>query len=403
MTKFQLGEKESQLLHSIYAAALVPEKWRAVIEAIVVHIGADSGQLIFSDPNYPERNLTETATSSACTAIGSGAILSSPAHLDLNEIKGLFNSWQEGVVILSQHFPLTTNALAPSANKDLITFDNVSAVIPLINSSNVASSLGFYSADAQYFLTAEALLFLQRLAPHISRALHIYNQVSAVKNTNISLIESLKCSNLGVLLLDDHLQVVYSTAEAGHILDKNPALQINRYNQLEIKDSRQQIHLDERLRRLLKGNCDGDDLRASEFTMPLRVPEKTHPLKLTAVILDKQEVVGTNKVRIAIFLNDPERQRLVPLDYLQQAFGLTRTEGAIAQLLLGGYSIGDVAQKRKTTVETARWQLKSILHKTNTANQAELTRLLMLLSHDVANKSLIIDQPTVHTTHLGDD
>lgn len=398
MANFQLGEKENQLLHSIYAAALAPEKWRPVIEAIMVHIGADTGQLIFFDPGYPQRNLMETSSSVDCRTAPSGSV-----DMDMNEIKELFVGWQEGVVILAQQLPLCM----PSANAGCINdsklFPEASVVIPLINNAVVTSSLGFYSTNNQYCLTTDALQFLHRLAPHIAKALQIYNQISAVKQSNLSMVESLRCSNLGVFLLDDRLQVIYTTAEANRIIEKHSVLQINRSNQLEIKDSRQQIKLDEQLRSLLIIKSAGERAGLSEFTMPLRMPDKIHPLKLTAVVLDKQEALGTNIVRLAIFLNDPEQQRMVPLDYLQQAFGLTRTEGAIAQLLLNGCSIADVAAQRKTTLETARWQLKSILHKTGTATQAELIRMLMLLSHGGASIPRVIDQSAIHTTHMGDD
>jgi DNA-binding CsgD family transcriptional regulator len=394
MTRFQLGEKENQLLHSIYAAALAPEKWRSVIEAIMIQIGSDSAQLIFYDSKYPGRNLAETVRIDIQSPELPGSF-----KMDINEIKELFGGWQEGAVIFSHS--ISSHVSGKNTCDNALNSSGPYAVIPLINSSHVASMLGFYSINQQCCLSPEALQFLHRLAPHFSKALHIYNQVSAVKNSNLSLVESLKCSQLGIMLLDDHLHVIYATEEARRILEKNPALHINRYEQLEIKDSRQKIYLDEQLQKLL-AMADVPS-QSQEFNMPLRVPEKVHPLKLTAVLLDNQEYVRSNKVRIAIFLNDPDRQRFLPLDYLQQAFALTRTEGAIAQMLLGGDTINEIAGKRHTSVETARWQLKSILHKTNTGNQAELTRLLMLISHDVASNPLLIDQPAIHTTHLGDD
>lgn len=393
MTRFQLGEKENQLLHSIYAAAIAPEKWLSVIETIVTHIGADEGQLVFIDPESPERNFIKASRRDACMQY------SPISDSTLNGIKLLCNGAMEGTVILSSQALIGIDPSVSTKVNLSRACPEMGAVIPLITQGGVTSALGFYTGSGEARLSDEACQFLQQLAPHISRSLHIYNQVSAAKRSQRSLVESLKCSHLGVLLLDAHLRVVFATAEAKRLLEKNPGIQINRYGQLETRDSKQQSQLSAALQTLL---CHKANNPATEFSMPIRTPEKVHPLKLTAVILEGQEV-RTSKVHIAVFMTDPDAHRQIHVDYLQQAFGLTRTESAIAQLLLSGYSIGEVAAKRQTSLETARWQLKSILHKTNTANQAELTRLLMILSRDVERGPLTIDQSLAHTTHMGDD
>jgi len=130
--------------------------------------------------------------------------------------------------------------------------------------------------------------------------------------------------------------------------------------------------------------------------------DKAHPIKITAVALSDNSPVSTNSIRIGVFINDPERPRLIPQEYLQQAYGLTRTEAQIAQLLLNGLAIMDVAAKRNTSIETARWQIKSLMQKTNTTSQAELMRLLMLLSNEFVGKNLVMTSLVLPTPHLGD-
>lgn len=58
------------------------------------------------------------------------------------------------------------------------------------------------------------------------------------------------------------------------------------------------------------------------------------------------------------------------------AYDLTKAEMEVAIDLAGGASPGSIAEKRKTSINTVRSQIKSILSKTNTANTPDLVRLL---------------------------
>lgn len=62
--------------------------------------------------------------------------------------------------------------------------------------------------------------------------------------------------------------------------------------------------------------------------------------------------------------------------------GLIAAECDIAQALLNGGSIAEIAAQRGTTENTTRWQTKCLLQKTFTKTQAELVRLLAALSSD---------------------
>lgn len=55
-------------------------------------------------------------------------------------------------------------------------------------------------------------------------------------------------------------------------------------------------------------------------------------------------------------------------------------EFSILKTLLCNKNIGEVAQLRGTTLDTTRSQVKSILQKTDTHSQAELSRLVLALN-----------------------
>lgn len=64
---------------------------------------------------------------------------------------------------------------------------------------------------------------------------------------------------------------------------------------------------------------------------------------------------------------------------LGRLFGLTPAEARLALALLTGRSLAEIGAERNVTENTSRTQLSHVLHKTGTANQRDLVRVLSLL------------------------
>jgi DNA-binding CsgD family transcriptional regulator len=64
---------------------------------------------------------------------------------------------------------------------------------------------------------------------------------------------------------------------------------------------------------------------------------------------------------------------------LRTLYGLTPTETRVAEHLLAGLEIRELAAKMVMTLETARFHVKRILAKTGAHRQSELMRLMLSL------------------------
>jgi DNA-binding CsgD family transcriptional regulator len=64
---------------------------------------------------------------------------------------------------------------------------------------------------------------------------------------------------------------------------------------------------------------------------------------------------------------------------MKMLYGLTPTESRLADLLLEGIDVREMAVRLGITIETARFHLKRVLAKTGTRRQAELMRLMLSL------------------------
>ena len=62
---------------------------------------------------------------------------------------------------------------------------------------------------------------------------------------------------------------------------------------------------------------------------------------------------------------------------LRERFDLTNSEAALAQGLLDGKRLTDIAAGRRVSIETVRTQLRSLFKKTGTARQVDLLRVLL--------------------------
>jgi DNA-binding CsgD family transcriptional regulator len=83
--------------------------------------------------------------------------------------------------------------------------------------------------------------------------------------------------------------------------------------------------------------------------------------------------------RVLVLATDPEVKVNFPDAILRALYDLTPAETEIANGLLTGFSIEDLALLRKVSVATVRSQMKALLGKTDTRRQTDLVRLLSSL------------------------
>src|SRR3954453_11355009 len=83
---------------------------------------------------------------------------------------------------------------------------------------------------------------------------------------------------------------------------------------------------------------------------------------------------------LVVLFVDPEDGPKVSYTLLQQVFGLTRGEARLANQLLCGLSLQEIADAHWLSVATVRSHTKAVLAKTGTHRQAELVGLLARLA-----------------------
>ena len=381
-----LGDYEHTIIAASYEAALNSTKWRAVLADICQYIEADEASLLFFDGQHTQRNFVITAFN-----LNNDDFVAEHLKDEAEKIKLLFQHTQAGNVFTAQQIAaqigISYEDYVGEPTKIIERKElQVRAGIPLLLNEIHCCAIGFHCFRTSAALSQNAIEFLQLISPHLVRAIQIHNHISILKTENNSLLESIKHTNLAVLMLDAHLRIIFISTEAHKVLASHPALKITSQQRLQAFIHKEQLNLEAILTVFLERKFQADHLAVSEINLPLQHPDKPHPLKLCFIPLHKNSLLPQdNEPCLAIFLTDPQRKRTISPTYLQQAYAFTTTEAQLAQLLLAGLSIADISALRRTSLETIRWQLKQMMHKTQTHSQTELTRLLLLLSNEFSN------------------
>jgi DNA-binding CsgD family transcriptional regulator len=92
---------------------------------------------------------------------------------------------------------------------------------------------------------------------------------------------------------------------------------------------------------------------------------------------DRDTARAAFRPAVCVVIADPDGERTLPVERLQDAFDLTGAEGRLAARLASGEGLRSAAQSLGITYGTARARLAEIFQKTETRRQGELINLLL--------------------------
>ena len=100
------------------------------------------------------------------------------------------------------------------------------------------------------------------------------------------------------------------------------------------------------------------------------------PLQVVVSPFSPGSLMNERQATALIQFSDPSAIPRSRAAILKALYGLTPTESRLADLLLQGLEVRETAARMRTTLETARFNLKRVLAKTETRRQTELMRLM---------------------------
>lgn len=217
---------------------------------------------------------------------------------------------------------------------------------------------------------------LNLLFPHIQKALEI-RQVLGVAQQRVAGAEAIaNASSTATLLLTRQGHVIHSNAAADALVSVGSSLMLQKRT-LDATDGQSREALRAILLKVASPSFASSTATPSDaYSLPHA--DGRRPLQLLATPLPHTHRSRTG-ADLLLLVTDPERSPSFPDSVLRALYGLTTAETAVANGLLMGYSLEEIASLRHVTLGTVRIQIKSLLSKTGTCRQSKLVQLLMTL------------------------
>jgi DNA-binding CsgD family transcriptional regulator/PAS domain-containing protein len=217
---------------------------------------------------------------------------------------------------------------------------------------------------------------LNLLLPHIQKALEIRHVIGVVQQRLAGAEAMVDSSATATFLLTKQGRVLHRNTAAESLLRETNALALQEGTLIATE-----ARFKEALRKLFQD--------AAVPVSPKWKAEPVHalalhrasgkkPLQLLASPLPPSHR-DRSKADLVLLVTDPEKPLSFPDDVLHALYGLTPAQTEVANGLLTGYTLDEIATLRRVSLGTVRQQVKSILSRTGTSRQSDLIKLLMTL------------------------
>jgi DNA-binding CsgD family transcriptional regulator/PAS domain-containing protein len=244
--------------------------------------------------------------------------------------------------------------------------------VVLHRQDDVYCPLTLVRADGAGDATDYERALLDRLAPHLVRAMRVGMQIDSLRHQRSAMEAILTHTAIAVLLLDRNQRVVFANAAAEKLLASGTSL-------TTIKGT--VVSRESRSNRELKKAILEVVARKPDSGAEIKIDRKQgRPLLATVLPLPagNQFVPGLESgACCAVLVCDPESVQESRSNVIARIYGLTPAETRVLDSILSGTGLTHAARQIGVSLTTARTHLQRIFDKTGTGRQAELVNLVM--------------------------
>lgn len=238
--------------------------------------------------------------------------------------------------------------------------------------------IGIHSAVDQEPISEDGLKLLRQITPHWQRSLNLQRQALALQDQWSMMRSLLNSISYATLVCDSHLSVLVANDAALELLRGGDGIALSG-DRISIPDPLAGRHLKSLLATSAQmpsqapvKNAQGPD---GAMLVPRPSGKPSFQLILRKLEPGKTMLNLASADRFILTISDPTGVAIPHIKALALMYELTPAESRLAQCLLGGTSIEEIAKMLDVKLPTLRTQLASIFAKTNTNRQAELVAL----------------------------
>ena len=373
------------LLNDIYGAVADPTRWPQAVVSVSDHLDGLGGMLVYNAPPGGKNLIVLGRLNPDYTAVFHKHYVWNPWTVAIKDQpfdKAIISgSLVERRIIQKTGF--YADVLAPQHIEDMLVVSHRGMA-----RDGGVGGFGFSLSARGADRAEQARRRLQRLTPHLSRALDATMQLGPLMDGSRQLIRVLQLMPSAALLLDSRQHIVHANPAAETLLRNRDGLACSSNGGLQLSavlpDER--AALTRTLAQALRvadgsGDALGEPLRLTRLSgaAPLLVV----PVPLPPPAFALWELSDT--ARLLVLVIDPNARNLAAAAALQAGFGLTTAEARVATLIGSGLSGPQAAQVLGVSPATVKTHLGRCFEKLGVRSQVELARMLSALPPDRAH------------------
>jgi DNA-binding CsgD family transcriptional regulator len=377
-----MKSRQDALVDLIYAAVADPDRWPETLTRLSDHLDAVGGMLIYAPG-------------------GRGRFLNVLGRLseELMEIVArhyVWNPWTTAMKSVPFGKAVAANSLVAAGTIARTGFyADVLApqgIVDMVNVSHRAMAhdggvggFGFSFSPRRADRMDENVRRVQRLTPHLSRALEATLKLGHLADGSRQLARVLQLMPSPALLLDGTGRITSANPAAELLLRMRDGLAFDRSGGLQLTAA---LPVDAAaLSRALALALDVASGTGTELGEPLRLtrPSGAAPLLVLPVPLPPPAFAlweMMEQARVLVLIIDPSAQSRATATVIQTTFGLTPAEARVAVLIASGRSGPETAALLGISPSTVKTHLKRCFEKTGVHSQVGLARILAALPID---------------------
>lgn len=357
------------IIQAIYAAAIDPSEWNALLGEISSAIGAVAGF-------YAGLEVRQ----------GRGAFWYTAGHD--KQMALLYNEHYLGLDPTLAHIIKTPGKafactdylsdadVADSRFHSEFMIPNgmryvLSGVVSMEGS--MISLFGFQRLISQVPFSRAETDFVQRLIPHFAMADKVAAKVSTISDARRLAMAVLDRMDYGIVIVSQAGQIRMSNHRAELWLQSG-SLVHSHFGRIRLTAPKDNVALDQLIR--AAGASDNRDVRAHAIDAVGDKDGMRAKILVLPINNEEQRHLDDNQARVALIITDINQQRAMAPQLLQQSYGLTQAETKVATGLASGKTQDELAESLFVSLATIKTHTQHIYQKVGVSRQVELVRLI---------------------------
>jgi DNA-binding CsgD family transcriptional regulator len=364
-------EDYSDLVGRIYDAALDPQLWPETLERVAGAVGATAGGLMLTDPIRQRFAAVSVGVSPAAVEAYN------KYYWRVDPMAPILGRMPTGLLFTDRSVVARSELERTELHNDWAQpqglEDSAFAILLRDGPALGAFCLGA-SKRVNAYERSDSMRLLQLLVPHLQRAARTQWKMDCVIAGRNVAFAALARLRHGVVLVGAGGRVLFANDAAARLAAQTDGLSIGAAGMRAALPSQ-----DAALQRLLAQafTSNGAEVPIGGMQAITRVSGRR---AFVIYVLPLREIAETFTAyapcAIAVIVDPDDPPPILPR-HLQELYGLTPAEAAVAIQMLRGQGLQAVAAELRVTLSTVRIHLQRVFEKTGTHRQAELVRLLL--------------------------